>query len=158
MGSQHVPLFIGDDGLVKSVGLQNNEDQYETCVMCGGKAHELKTTHIDFRTGYVEGSGQVCVKCYSNHMDLGMNYLEFEERMAARRQLFTVSAEDVLMTPNDAELGAKVRQAYWSIYGDAEVPVENQWICSVCGKDTSEVDIDYLVNTDHLECVLKMNP
>ena len=107
MGSQHVPLFIGDDGLVKSVGSQNNEDQYETCVMCGGKAHELKTTHIDFRTGYIEGSGQLCLSCLNNDVN------DFESRMVARRQLITISAEDILDTPNDQELGAIVRQMYW---------------------------------------------
>ena len=116
MGSQHVPLTINEDGLVTSVGNQNNDDLYDTCVMCGGKSHELKTTHIDFRTGYVEGSGQICIKCYGKHMDLEMDHLDFEKRMVARRQLVTMSAEDILMTPNDAELGAKVRQAYWSIY------------------------------------------
>ena len=29
--------------------------------------------------------------------------------------------------------------------------------CEYCGGDTSGVDGDYLVNTDHLSCVLKMN-
>jgi hypothetical protein len=28
------------------------------------------------------------------------------------------------------------------------------WICQYCGKDTKWVDSEYLVNTDHLQCVL----
>ena len=150
MGSQHVPLTINEDGLVTSVGNQNNDDLYDTCVMCGGKSHELKTTHIDFRTGYVEGSGQVCIKCYGKHMDLHMDNNDFEQRMAARRQLFTVSAEDVLTTPNDQELGAKVRQMYWSIFNVKKPTM----VCSLCGDDTSEVDYDYLSGTDHISCIL----
>lgn len=30
-----------------------------------------------------------------------------------------------------------------------------KWICSYCGKDTSEVEYDYLSGTDHLGCVLE---
>ena len=97
MGSQHVSLKINEDGLVTSVGNQTNEDLYDTCVMCGGKSHELKTTHIDFRYGYVEGAGQLCRSCY----------------LGEDRNLITVNSRTILDTPNDAELGAKVRQMYW---------------------------------------------
>lgn len=31
----------------------------------------------------------------------------------------------------------------------------NSWICSICGKDTSKVEYDYLVGWDHLGCVLR---
>ena len=30
----------------------------------------------------------------------------------------------------------------------------NQWICSICGSDTSNTDYDYLVNYDHISCHL----
>jgi len=30
----------------------------------------------------------------------------------------------------------------------------NQWVCSICGSDTSNVDYDYLVNYDHISCHL----
>ena len=98
MGEQHVPLTIDENGLVTSVGKQNNElEIYETCVMCGKKTTTLKTTHVDFRYGYVEGAGQLCRECY-----LGEN-----------RNLITIEGRTILDTPNDAELGAKVRQMYW---------------------------------------------
>ena len=31
---------------------------------------------------------------------------------------------------------------------------KNPWICSICKKDTSKVEYDYLSGYDHLECVL----
>jgi len=31
----------------------------------------------------------------------------------------------------------------------------SNWICKYCGEDTSEVDFDYMVGTDHLICVLQ---
>jgi hypothetical protein len=98
MGEQHVPLTIDENGLVTSVGKQKDEfDIYETCVMCGEETTTLKTTHVDFRYGYVEGAGQLCRQCY----------------MGENRNLITVEGRTILDTPNDAELGAKVRALYW---------------------------------------------
>jgi hypothetical protein len=31
------------------------------------------------------------------------------------------------------------------------------WTCRYCGKDTNGVDMDYLIDTDHLSCVLQNN-
>jgi len=98
MGEQHVPLTIDENGLVTSVGKQKDEfDIYETCVMCGEETTTLKTTHVDFRYGYVEGAGQLCRECY----------------MGENRNLITIEGRTILDTPNDAELGAKVRELYW---------------------------------------------
>ena len=30
----------------------------------------------------------------------------------------------------------------------------NQWVCSICGSDTSNTEYDYLVNYDHISCLL----
>ena len=99
MGEQHVPLTFDENGLVTSVGKQNDElEIYETCVMCSKKTTTLKTTHVDFRYGYVEGAGQLCRECY-----LGEN-----------RNLITIEGRIILDTPNNAELGEKVRQMYWN--------------------------------------------
>ena len=98
MGEQHVPLTIDENGLVTSVGKQKDEfDIYETCVMCGEETTTLKTTHVDFRYGYVEGAGQLCRECY----------------LGEDRNLITINSRTILDTPNDAELGAKVRELYW---------------------------------------------
>jgi len=99
MGEQHVPLTFDENGLVTSVGKKQKDefDIYETCVMCGEETTTLKTTHVDFRYGYVEGAGQLCRQCY----------------MGENRNLITLEGRIILDTPNDAELGAKVRELYW---------------------------------------------
>lgn len=109
MGEQHVPLTINEDGLVTKVGHDmggsyeypkvngQGESIYETCIMCGKETTTLKSTHIDFRHGYVEGAGQLCRECY----------------LGEDRNLITINSRTILDTPNDAELGAKVRQMYW---------------------------------------------
>jgi len=33
----------------------------------------------------------------------------------------------------------------------------SKWICQYCGQDTSDVDYDYLVGTNHLKCILLAN-
>lgn len=125
----------------------------EICIICGKQTDIDMNTHIDLRYGYVEGAGQCCKQCYDKTYGPSNDYVSIV--MKNRTTLITISAEDILNTPNDIELGAKVRQKYWETTGEIPTP---QMICSHCGRDTSEVDYDYLVNTDHLECVLKMNP
>ena len=72
-------------------------DMFETCIQCGVETTILKTTHIDFRTGYVEGAGQLCRECY----------------MGSSRNLITIDERTILDTPNNDELGAKVRKKYY---------------------------------------------
>ncbi len=112
MGEHHVPLQIDENNLVTKVGqdmggsYENKvgtqlelfpNDIYEDCILCGEKTTTLKTTHVDFRTGYIEGAGQLCRECY----------------LGEDRNLITINSRTILDTPNDAELGAKVRQVYW---------------------------------------------
>jgi hypothetical protein len=124
----------------------------EICIQCGKETNVDINTHIDMRYGYVEGAGQCCVECYNRTNNIQDDYIT--KIMKQRTTLITISAEDILNTPNDQELGAKLRQKYWETTGETPEP---QMTCSYCGRDTSEVDYDYLVNTDHLECILKMN-
>jgi hypothetical protein len=70
---------------------------YETCVMCGVETTTLKTTHVDFRYGYVDGAGQLCRECY----------------IKEDRNLITINSRMIIDTPNDIELGKKVREIYW---------------------------------------------
>lgn len=74
--------------------------EFDVCVVCGKPSHEPKDKHVDFRTGYVEGSGQVCLDCYKRGSSEG-------------RELFTFPKYIVEQTPNDADLGRKVRTEYW---------------------------------------------
>ena len=73
-------------------------DEYENCILCGDKTNVLRSTHIDFRTGYIEGAGQLCIKCWNKGTD---------------RRHMAVPMSMVYDTPNDQELGAKVRQLYY---------------------------------------------
>lgn len=77
--------------------MENNNELYESCIICGKTTETLKTTHIDFRHGYVEGAGQLCRICYID----------------SSRKLITIDERTILDTPNDLELGKKVREIYW---------------------------------------------
>lgn len=76
----------------------------ETCILCGKETHEEITTHIDFRTGYIEGAGQLCLECYKKGDTSSRNHITIPENW-------------INQYPNDSELGSKVRQFYWNQYG-----------------------------------------
>ena len=40
-----------------------NEEEFDICVSCGIVTSYKKTDHIVFRSGYVEGMGQLCFTC-----------------------------------------------------------------------------------------------
>tara|TARA_B100000287_G_scaffold408991_1_gene435913 strand:+ start:1352 stop:1603 length:252 start_codon:yes stop_codon:yes gene_type:complete len=42
----------------------------DKCVKCGEKSIYDKEEHIDFRIGYIEGAGQLCLDCYGEIYDL----------------------------------------------------------------------------------------
>lgn len=69
----------------------------DKCILCGVETAYDETTHIDMRVGYIEGAGQLCSKCYragTNH-----NHIVVPESM-------------IINTPNNMELGDKVRRLY----------------------------------------------
>jgi hypothetical protein len=68
------------------------------CVLCGVETPYDFETHVDMRVGYIEGAGQLCIKCWNKGTD---------------RRHMTVPMSMVYDTPNDQELGAKVRQLYY---------------------------------------------
>lgn len=73
------------------------DDGYEICVLCGKVTDVKFTTPVDYRYHYIEGAGQLCKSCYN--------------RGTERRQII-IPADLVYNTPNDMELGEKVRQIY----------------------------------------------
>ena len=75
-----------------------NADEYDHCILCGVETAYKRSTHIDMRHGYIEGAGQLCPKCYSRGTEHGA---------------IAVDYNIILGTPNDQELGAKVRKLYW---------------------------------------------
>ena len=89
--------------------IKTNNMAKDTCIMCGDETPYDYETHIDLRYGYVEGAGQLCKECYE-HKVVGIST---EEIMKQRTTLITISAEDILRTPNDQELGAKIRKLYY---------------------------------------------
>ena len=69
----------------------------DICVLCGVETPYNFETHIDYRYGYVEGTGQLCKSCYDD---------------GTKREQILIPANLIYNTPNDQELGAKVRQIY----------------------------------------------
>ena len=112
----------------------------EICILCGKETTVDINTHIDYRTGYIEGAGQLCTECYL-------------KGDSSSREQITIPKNYISRYPNDMEVGTKVREYYYSMY-NTEPIVKNQWICSLCGEDTSNVDYDYLSGTDHISCHL----
>ena len=122
MGTQHVPLQIDENNNVTRVGhdiggsyeikeavqlelfpTPVNAGIYEECILCGVETTTLKTTHIDFRTGYIEGAGQLCRECYMKGSSEGREHISLPKHF-------------IKTYSNDMELGGAVRQYYWEKY------------------------------------------
>ena len=95
----------GTDHLSCALQSEFKNNPIEQFVICGEPTQYRFNDHVNFRFNYVEGAGQLCNKCGNKD----------EEPIAldSHRNLFTVSEYTVLSTPNDQELGNKVRQLYW---------------------------------------------
>lgn len=70
----------------------------DLCIMCGKETAYDFEIHIDYRTGYIEGAGQLCTACYTQGTN--RNYIAVPEQL-------------IYNTPNDQELGGKIRELYW---------------------------------------------
>jgi hypothetical protein len=109
MGEHHVPLQIDENNNVTKVGTQlelfptSSIDIYEQCILCGVETTTLKTTHIDFRTGYIEGAGQLCRECYM-------------KGSSESREHITIPKHWIKEYSNDMELGRRVRNYYYENY------------------------------------------
>lgn len=77
---------------------KEEDNVFETCIMCGKKTKVLMSTHIDHRIGYIEGAGQLCMDCFK-----GDN----------KSQIIEIDKSLVINTPNNYDLGEKVRELYW---------------------------------------------
>lgn len=73
----------------------------EKCVMCGELTQYNISDNINLRYGYIEGMGQLCSSCYQG----------------SSRTSMLVDHRTIMDTPNDMELGMKVRQAYHDSIG-----------------------------------------
>ena len=41
----------------------NNDEEFETCISCEKLTTVKKTTNVVYRSGYIEGAGQLCFSC-----------------------------------------------------------------------------------------------
>jgi hypothetical protein len=69
----------------------------DKCVICGVETPYEFETHIDLRIGYIEGAGQLCKVCYDG-----------------KSPTISVPHHVIYNTPNDFELGEKVRRMYYA--------------------------------------------
>ena len=51
----------------------------DKCVSCGVDTTYDREEHIDFRIGYIEGAGQLCLDCYDNIYIKSKNKKEIEK-------------------------------------------------------------------------------
>jgi hypothetical protein len=84
-------------------------------------------------------------------------------------KIIMVTEEEIINHPNYYDLGELVHTKYWDRKDNSKKkrsPDENfsvhefkksPWVCSVCGKDTSEIDSEYLQGYDHLNCRLMVD-
>ena len=73
------------------------ENPIEKCVVCGKETAYKFNDDINFRHGYVEGAGQTCQNCHS---------------LGTHREYIAVPAVLIKETPNNYDLGEKVRAIY----------------------------------------------
>jgi hypothetical protein len=70
----------------------------DNCILCGVETPYDYETHVDMRIGYIEGAGQLCSACYNKGTDRGHT---------------AVPNSLIYDTPNDQQLGEKVRILYY---------------------------------------------
>lgn len=107
MGEQHVRLTIDETNLVTEVNPAyttiKDDTQFDNCVLCGKQTQYQTNTHIDMRSGYVEGAGQLCTTCYS-------------AGSASGKEMIMIPKYLVEQHPNNMLLGEAVRKYYWENY------------------------------------------
>jgi hypothetical protein len=69
----------------------------DVCIICGVETPYDFETHIDMRIGYIQGIGQLCKACYNK---------------GSERVNTLIPNSIIEDTPNDQELGNKVRNIY----------------------------------------------
>lgn len=71
----------------------------DKCIICGKETPYDFNVPIDYRFGYIEGAGQLCYEC-----DKDENTVRVPKQM-------------VKDTPNDMELGGKIRNMFYKQQG-----------------------------------------
>lgn len=76
----------------------------DLCIICGNETPYEFETHIDYRIGYIEGAGQLCKRCYLK---------DDSEEYLTPKLVITIDEDTILGTPNDFDLGEKVRKMFY---------------------------------------------
>jgi len=71
----------------------------DKCIMCGKETTYDVSVPIDYRFGYIEGAGQLCYECNKD-----------DNTVRVPKQI-------VKNTPNDMELGGKIRNMFYKQEG-----------------------------------------
>lgn len=74
----------------------------DTCILCGVETQYEMDVNIDYRTGYIEGAGQLCKKCWDR---------------GTERESILIPTDVIKNTPNDMELGKLIRTMYHKTTG-----------------------------------------
>ena len=77
-------------------------DTIENCVSCGEETPYKFSDNIYTRNWYVEGAGQLCKECWNDYFENDDNVLMISEKI-------------IKDTPNNYELGEKVRSIYYKL-------------------------------------------
>ena len=85
-------------GCALDAEMKTKEDEFDHCVLCGVETIYKRNTHVDMRLGYIDGAGQLCPACWDKGND---------------RSMLAVPEHIIYTTPNNQELGAKVRALYF---------------------------------------------
>jgi hypothetical protein len=72
----------------------------DNCISCGVETPYHRDVNIDYRSHYVEGAGQMCKNCWDDLCGSGEDTIYF------------IPESMIKETPNDFELGQKVRSMY----------------------------------------------
>jgi hypothetical protein len=106
----------GTDHLSCALESEFKNNPIEKCVICGAETAYRFNDHIDYRFNYVEGAGQLCEKC-GGYKEVSETFTEVEPLGIPDpgHMLILVDETTIVYTPNDAELGAKVRKIYWDL-------------------------------------------
>jgi hypothetical protein len=83
----------------------------DKCVSCGIETAYDFETHIDLRTSYIEGVGQMCIACFNRGYKMteeNQDYKNFD----ANENLNNIKIIQNMIkeTPNNYELGEKLRR------------------------------------------------
>lgn len=83
----------------------------EACISCGCDTRINVNTNIESRMYYEVGVGQLCKRCFENTSTLTEDY-DAPKRFSANENVNRVIVDARLIkdTPNDQELGEKVRR------------------------------------------------